>query len=300
MSPFAKAWPVLLLAASGAMAQLSPGSALPEALKTIKPATGVCRRDEAPAAKTANQSTLEGPSPDLLCAITPADLSALRGRADATVVDVRGRAAHEAFHVGSALNMTVSELRTKAVLRGKTLVLMGDGKAERELYAACADLKSRGFKRVSVLRGGMPSWLSHGGAVEGRAPDLAQSVRLSSAELWGESQFEANLVLVTDAQEALHSRLPYSMRVRDESAAAIKSMIERRRKELKNAPLAAVVLVASAAVPDEALKRTAQAIEPVPLLVYSESSDTYMRQIAQLKASWVAQARGPKRPGCGL
>jgi rhodanese-related sulfurtransferase len=288
-----------LCATASATAQLVPGTELPRALKDIKPSSSICRRDEGVQPGSDSASAVPEPTPDLSCAIAPPELAAMRDRPDTVLIDTRPRSEHNSFRIGGALGMTVSELHTKSMLRGKNLVLIGDGKAERELYAACTDLKARGFRQVKVLRGGMPSWLVHGGAVEGRGPDVMQALRLDSAQLWGESQFDANLVLVAPDRQAIRSRLPFSMPVPGTSAAAVKGVIERRRKEVKGAPLASVVLVTSGATTDDVLKQMVSALQPVPVLLYTESPDTYTRQFAQLKATWDAQARGPKQLPCG-
>ncbi|MFC5473797.1 hypothetical protein [Paraherbaspirillum soli] len=121
----------------------------------------------------------------------------------------------------------------------------------------------KGIKQVKVLRGGMPSWLLSRQAVLGKPLDAMQSVRLSPA--------------------------------------AIKSMIEqRRRKGSKGAPLAAVILVTAAGATPETLQRWREAAQPTPLLIYADTQDAYARQLTLQKAIWTAQAHGPKQLGCGL
>lgn len=291
---------ILLFAAASTSAQTRSGNELPEALKDVKPTSGMCWRDDVAQPRKVGPSAAQESRPDLSCAMAPAELTAMQDRPDSALIDVRPLSEHETFRIGGALSMTVSELHTKSMLRSKNVVLIGNGKSERELYAACAELKARGFQHVRVLRGGMPLWLAHGGTVQGRVPDPLQSRRLSASELWGESQFESNLVLVTAEQRALQDRLPFAMSVADGSPVAVKGVIERRRKELKGAPLAAVILVTSAGTTDESLQGLTQSLQPVPLLIYTESAETYSRQFAQLKATWEAQAKGPKRLRCGL
>ena len=290
--------------AGAAVAQAQSGNVLPEALKNIKPATGACLRDDAPSAQAGGEVVVEGAPPDLLCAIDPLKASALYGQPEVVWVDVRSATDYVAFRINGALNMSVSELRTKSFLRGKTIVLVGNGKAERELYAACADLKMGGFSKVLVLHGGITSWSSRGQeltqALLGQPPDVENFARLAASELWTESQFDANLVLVTRNQEEMQRHLPYAMLIRDDSEATVMAMLERRRKALKNAPLAAVVLVTAPGTSVDTLKRLRQAIQPIPLLVYTDTLQAYTQQVAQQKAIWVAQMRGPKKVPCGL
>ena len=112
-----------------------------------------------------------------------------------------------------------------------------------------------------------------------------------------ESRFEANLVLVAINQAPLQKQFTNSLIVPDEQPKTIQSAIEHRRTHSKSGSLAAVVLVTDKGVDFQSLS---QAIKPVPLLVYSETTDAFKQYVAQQNAVWVAQARGPKQPsGCG-
>lgn len=270
---------------------------MPDALKGIPAATGVCRRDDVAASV---QSAAQAPevAPDLSCAATPADVMAMQSRTEVMLVDVRPRSRYESFRIDGSFNMGVSELRTKSPLRGKAVVLVGDGKAERELYRTCAGLNAQGFKQVKVLRGGLPAWQAQGGDISGASGEAGQAMRLNAEELWTESQFDANVVLVTRAQEVMYTRVPYAVLIPDESVSAVRATLERRRRELKGAPMAAVVLVTSPATSTESLEQLRKSIQPIPLLVYADGAESYARQLAQLNASWAAQARGPKSPPC--
>ena len=79
------------------------------------------------------------------------------------------------------------------------------------------------------------------------------------------------------------------------SLATLQTAIKQRGKK----PLAAVVLVTSAAGGTSSLADLRQAIQPIPLLAYTGTAEAYTRQLAQQNAVWAAQARGPKKPRCG-
>ncbi|MGZ5030853.1 MAG: rhodanese-like domain-containing protein [Methylobacter sp.] len=190
-----------------------------------------------------------------------------------------------------------SRFPSKTFLRGKSVVLIGNGKAERELYSDCRQLKSNGFKQVRVLRGGMPGWLVSGQPVLGQSPTSAQLTRLTPSDLWIESRFVSNLVLVVAGQEALQKQIKESVLIPDEKPKTIQAAIDKRLKRSKSGPVAAVVLVTGKETDFQTLS---QAIKPVPLLVYSETADAFARQLTQQAAVWTAQAQGPKQPsGCG-
>lgn len=283
------------LATCTALAQTPPATSLPPVFNNIQPAASEClRKDAAPTAmpKPAKEDAVR---PDLSCAITPVELSGLVKHPDTVIVDVRPAADYAAFHINGAMNLTASELRRKPYLRNKTVVLIGNGQAERELYADCARLKANGFKHTKVLRGGMIAWLSSGQAILGRAPDAAGMGLLSPGELWAEARFDANLVLVSAERQGLLPELPSATAIPDASLATLQTAIKQRGKK----PLAAVVLVASAADVTASLANLRQGIQPVPLLAYTGTAEAYTRQLAQQNAVWAAQARGPKKPRCG-
>jgi rhodanese-related sulfurtransferase len=212
------------------------------------------------------------------------------------LVDTRSATDFTGFHIDGAMNISPSELRSKTFLIKKSVVLMGNGKAEREQYIDCKRLKSNGFKQVKVLHGGMPSWLASGQAVLGLAPNIAQLTRMTPSELWIESQFESNLVLVTSSQKVLQSQLKNSVLLSDENPKTIQKAIENYRKHSKSEVLAAVVLVSDKGQDFQTLIQT---IKTVPLLVYYETAEAFAQYVAQQNAVWMAQARGPKQPsGC--
>ena len=289
---------VLLLAeASGlAFAQNAAPNALPRALKDVQPA-GSCRPDKIePMEKIFARKEL---APDLSCALSAAELSPGRKPPNTVFIDTRSMSEYDQFRIDGALRMSVSELRSKSYLRGKRIVLIGDGKAERELYVACAELKHRGFKQVRMLRGGMASWLVEQQPVVGRAPAPDRIVRLNAAELWMESRFDRNVVLLADNQFTMLPDLPFSAALGHPSLEIIQAAIQQRRAQLKNAPFASVVLVAERELSAEQLERLQQGLKPVPLLVYADTRQALNRYVATQKAMWAAQARGPKQPNCG-
>lgn len=279
-------------------AQLSTGGGIPDALKEIKQAGGVCLRDSyAPSDIRVASGRAQT---DLSCAIAPKDLTKILEQSNTILIDVRNAPDFLAFRINGAMNASVSSVRTKKFLRDKTIVLIGNGKAEAELYTACSDLKSHGFKHTLVLRGGMASWItSEQPMLMQSAPDN-QPEFLNASEFITESQFRANLIVVERSQEVLQRQLPSSILISNEGIATLKSVIEKRRKESKNAPLGSVVLVRDPNSGMEDIQKLRHEIQPVPLLVYAGGVDNYTQQLKQQKAIWAAQARGPKQPGCGL
>lgn len=280
-----------------AFAQANPSESLKETLKKFKPAAGTCTKKDANKPKPIAPPHVDEMKPDLSCAIEPLDLAKNLHKAETLLVDTRSGVDFVNYHVDGAMNISPTALRSKTFLFDKAVVLMGNGKAERELYIECNRLKSNGFKKINVLRGGMPSWLTSGQAVIGAVPNSVQLTRLTPSDLWIESQFESNLVLVTTSQKTMQKQLKGSILLSDDSPKAIQKVIEQRRKQSKPGFLAAVIIVADSTLD---FQRVSQAIKSIPLLVYYESADAFSHYIVQQNAVWAAQARGPKQPlGCG-
>lgn len=289
---------VSLLFSGTVVAQLTDGNTLPQALKDIKPATGKCMREDvgSPPKPTATVAI----TPDLTCAATVAEVADLIGKPETSVADLRLASEFNTYHIASATTLTSAELHGKPYWREKTLVLVGDGKAESELYRECGRLKQAGYRRVRVLQGGMPGWLSQGRPVIGRAPAATQLVRLSAAELWAESQSGLSRVLLDPAQAEMRADLPGSQVLLQTSVAALKAALLPDKRQRKVVPLASVILVASPTLTDDQIGQLQQAVTPLSLLVYAGTRDAYARAMSSQKAIWRAQERGPRRPGCGL
>lgn len=289
---------VVALNCASASAQLVSGDLLPEAIKDIRPAVGACRREDPLPGQAGTPVGGEVP-PDLSCALPVTEFPLLLARRETLLADLRLAADFQTFRIEGALNLSASELRSKPYWRRKTVVLVGNGKAERELYSECARLKRSGYQQVRVLRGGMPMWLAQGGAVAGHTPSVPQLMRLSAAEFWLESQNPHNVVLVATEQHALQRQLSRSEVLPQTTPKTIKAALEPRRK-LRPSGSASVVLAVAPGVTNEWIEKLQQSLMPVPLLVYADTPEALAHQLDAQKAVWAAQARGPKQPGCGL
>ena len=279
-----------------ALSQPVRANTLPESLKAIRQATGVCHKDDLPPGLA---PLIQEVRPDMSCALAGAALAGLQRSSETVLLDLRLDSDFAAFHIPGALNPTLSDLHSKPYWRNKTTVLAGNGKAERELYSECARLKQLGYKDVKVLRGGLPSWLASGPPVSGRAPSPVKAATLSAQQFWLESQNPDNLVVLDEDQAALQNDVPFSMVMPVLTAKAMGAMVEKARAAFKHAPLAAVVVVTGAPLPDQQAAALQHALLPVPMLFYAEGRAVFRRQVAVQKAVWQAQAHGPKLPSCG-
>lgn len=270
------------------------------ALSAINPAGGSCRRDDA--SSSTPGAVVPAPvlvEPDLGCAITAAEARRWQEAPDTLFVDTRLPAEHAQFGIRGAVNLAALDLRTKSYLKAKRIVLFGNGKAEQEVYRACAQLKQAGFSQVRVLRGGVGMWQLAQQPLVGSAIHNGVMVGLSAAEFWQEAMFDDNVVLVSPARREVQGSLSFSVLLDQPSGDAIRAVLERRRKELKGAPLASVVLVVGKEVTRDQLNQIRQSLDPIPILVYADSQEALIQQMTRQQAVWSAHARGPKKPACG-
>lgn len=281
-----------------AAGQVSSGDTLPDALKHVNPAGSSCRRADVIAAGSSQSQVAEVP-PDPSCAITVTETKTLLGRPNVIPVDVRPESDYQAFHIQGAVNGSLSGIRSKPYWRGKTVLLVGHGKAERDLYVQCRRLKQDGFQDVRVLRGGMAAWLATDQGVTGRPPGTAHLARLSASEFWAESRSPDNLVVLGAAQQGWQSDLPTSMVLPQVNREAMKALLATRGAQSKMPAPASLLLVLPVGVTDQEIKLLQIAAQPIAVLVYADTREELVRQIVIQKAVWAAHARGPKQPACG-
>lgn len=272
---------------------------LPEPLRNIPRAGESCKNESPDVAATRTSRTAAAAhAPGLECIVT---MSQVRGDIESgsiLVVDVRHDSQYQRFHVPASVNVSATSLVHKPALRGKALLLLGDGKGERELHSTCSLLKQSGFTSVRVLAGGMLSYLVSGAPLRGRAPSAYELADLDAGQLWAEGKFVENLLLIAGNTASYSDHLPYATAVNPLSPATLAAVLDRHKKESKG--VVSSVVLAGAPVSDEAsYAPLAASIAPVPLLIYRDSATALGRFVADQKSSWTARARGPKRPRCG-
>ena len=270
-------------------------NALPEPLQGMPRAGESCKSEAATARAPAQGARSE---PSLACMAPAGAVQASVASGTLTVVDARLESEFQRFHIAGALNVHPDSLLHRPALRAKPLLLVGDGKNARELYAACARLRQAGFASVRVLAGGMTGWVNDGLAVRGRAPLAQELAALDAPQLWAEGQYPDNLVVVAGKATGYTDHLPYAVALDALSPASLAALVQQRRKEAGAVP-AAVVLVSALVVTDDTYRKLAAAVTPAGLLVYSGTPVALAQFVASQKAVWAAQARGPKQPRCG-
>lgn len=270
--------------------------AFPEPLLGM-PRVGESCKNQLIAAAMQTEDRARGGLAEFACLASAVDARASFD-AQTVVIDVRQQAQFQRFHIAGSANLPARSLAHKLALKSKEILLVGDGRSERELYSVCADLRRSGFASVRVLAGGMVSYLASGLPVRGQAPGAHELAAIDAAELWAEGQFAGNLLVVADKAPGYSDHLPYAVGLAEVTPAALAAVLDRHRKDVKR-PVAAVVLAGTRAPTEASYRQLAASVAPVPLLFYSDSASALRHFVSTQKAVWSAQARGPRQRRCG-
>lgn len=265
-----------------------------EAFKGIKRADGVCRGDEGGASEQVAGRAAESP-PDLACGASPGEVLALLARSDSTIVDGRTASEFAQFHLNGALNMAPEELKTKPFLHRQTLILVGNGKGERELYRACGELKRQGFRQVRVLHGGMPAWQDEN-RVLGQHALWSELGHLNMEQFWAETRFEPNTVILAPAVAELRKEFPKALVMKDDTPQALKDILDKNPRKGRRA--GSVILLSGRKDFDSLAEQYRKAAGSLPLLVHIGGTGTVRQFLSTQEQVWKAQVRGPKKLPC--
>ena len=272
----------------------SAQTSVEDALRDVKPRQACTPDDQLPPETPGNYRAL--PSPELACALEPAAVRAMLGKPQVVLVDTRKAAEFSEFHIDTAVNMEWSRIRVSPFAGTHTLVLIGNGKAERSLYVACSDLRRSGNANVHVLRGGMGRWVASGAPIIGRAPDLERYALLDDEDLLDELAFSSNVPLAFPKASALRGQDPrIELLARADPSALTQSLAKRGAS---SQPAASVLLLTGGAR-RASWRPFAAASAPLPLLVYEGTPEQFKYFMRQKRAMWAAQDR-PLQVPCGL
>lgn len=295
---------LLLLAVSSALAQEpktdvnASDQDLHDVLKTINASGGVCHKDDISIPST-DLREHQANTLDMSCSVSAKEAALLLEKPGSSLIDLRSSAEYLAWHVPNSLNITLTEVLTKAYLRNKLLVLMGSGKLESESLYACMRLKQEGFGRVFVVRGGILGWMQHGYATQGNSPNVSDALKMRSEELWAASQFVENRIFLDVGRESMRSLLPNATLLKANAIETLRSAANRAGNN-KIKSVIGLILVTSPEISENRIRELQKAVLPTPLLIYPGTEVEYRAFANQQKAVLSAHVRGPKKLGCGL
>ncbi|MDR7152734.1 rhodanese-related sulfurtransferase [Hydrogenophaga palleronii] len=274
-------------------------SELPNILKELPRAGSMCRRDDG---ASAGMPAAGGSASDVdpACIRPPGELLSQIGKQDAALIDLRPRAQFDRFRVREAISSSESELVVKPYWKEQQVILMGRGVDDLHLSSVCTRLKKSGYKRVSVLQGGVIGLVREGIKLVGVPVRLDELVQLSAADVWFLTQQPGALVLTDATRSDFLKTMPDAMQLSQVDEQGLKKAMQSRAgtgKSQRVAPAAVVLLVSSSPGEDE-LNKLLAAASPSPLFVFTGTHTEFGREMARQDAVWKARERGPKKTAC--
>jgi len=101
------------------------------------------------------------------------------------LVDVRSHQAYEKVNIPDSINVPLFAVKTKAFLKGRSLVLVNEGYNRRQLEVECGKLRAAGFD-VSILMGGLNAWREKGLKFRGDLFAVRAFAEVSPRDFYGE------------------------------------------------------------------------------------------------------------------
>jgi rhodanese-related sulfurtransferase len=278
---------------SGLWAQ-QQGSGVPRALKDVPRSNELACSQESAAGESGPGVDRMGPKPDYSCAVTAAEALALIRSNSAVLVDSRLPSEFARYRIDGALNADPRTLVVRQQWKARAIVLLDDGSADSETYASCAYLRSRGFRNVRVVKGGLHAWAAAGLPLIGDVPQATRLQEVDEAAVHRRQASADTLVLLAPSMFRLIDVLPTAQLLGDATPDSIrKAVIDRRRQAV---PLHAVVYIG----PSSDLEPLAEWISPQRFLVYPGSEGSLRSYSVSLNKSWQRRAQGPAQIPCQL
>ena len=129
-----------------------------------------------------------------------------------TLVDVRSPEEFERLRIPGSINVPLHAVKTKDYLKAQPFVLVSAGYEWRDLETECKRLQQSGFK-PSILFGGLVTWQSQGGPVEGDRLLVATYREISPHVFFHEKDykdikvFDVSTKPLPDAQKLIHGNV---------------------------------------------------------------------------------------------
>lgn len=92
------------------------------------------------------------------CLITHSDVQRRLRAKNVELIDIRSKKEFEEYRVPGSINLSSFEVKSKAFLKSKHLVILGNSLDLIEMGALCKDLKQHGFKKVNIMKDGLMPW----------------------------------------------------------------------------------------------------------------------------------------------
>jgi hypothetical protein len=205
--------------------------------------------------------------------------------------------------MSGAINLPMSEIKTKTYLTNRTLLIYGTGRADPLLDELCSDLKGRGFRNTRIISGGVMALAkANAGLAVSADVDMRSLGTLSALDLFAEVNSNDNMIISVSPSfsnkdvEAKQIRLDAPLTPENLISVVRKGLGRQAKDSIKRLVLVGVNRVDPAAL-------SAVVSSPKidwPVFFYTLDSASYAGSIKGLNALWAKKAKGPVMQKCGI
>lgn len=133
----------------------------------------------------------------------------------ALVVDVRQASEYSRVRIPGSINLSPSEFLHHSALKDRPLILVDEGFSRSTLARLCSAARNSGFQNLSILNGGLSSWVASGKSLIGLPGDRDQVFSINAESFFTETVHGRVSVLTPQSQkERLLQILPPEVVVR--------------------------------------------------------------------------------------
>lgn len=125
----------------------------------------------------------------------------------AVLVDLRRPDAYAEQRVPGSLNIPAHQIKTKAFLKGRRVLLLDAGHAYRQAERTAAELAARGFADVRIVEGGIGAWRSLVGPLAGVGVPV-ELPRVAPMDLLAELAYDHWQVLLAEGADQGDLEMP--------------------------------------------------------------------------------------------
>lgn len=125
------------------------------------------------------------------------------------LVDVRNSKLFSKARIGGSINLPAYTIKSKNFLKNQSIVLLNEGYEHLRLDELCHRLKTKGFQKVAVLRGGLSAWKEKGYPVVGDKLAIRKLNHISPSDfIMSTNERHWTYVYVGGMTDTIKKRLP--------------------------------------------------------------------------------------------
>jgi len=224
------------------------------------------------------------------CLLDVAEAARRVGRGEMWFVDVRAAGVAGEMPAG-AIRLPLYAVASKSFLQSKPVLLVGEGYRMVELAGQCSLLKSKGFRDVYVLYGGMPAWRQH----FARSPQKARIELLQPGAFFHERDYRHWLVVDATGDASARQLFPEAIRVSSSKNGWLKAVESNWLRQVRENPPLVLLLGRDARAMARLQQDLEQLRQPMLLFGFADGLHGYRGFLRRQSLLWQQELNPPQQ-----